>query len=66
MTIFEEISAIAFQNGTEHLSTTSGCEMAARSLKENMVFSQNIFIRIDASIGFRDVRTKISPTNKRF
>ena len=39
--IFEEISAIAFQNGIEHLSTTSGREMTVISFQENIVFLQN-------------------------
>ena len=39
--IFEEISAVAFQNGTEHLSTTSGREMTVISFQENIMISTN-------------------------
>ena len=52
MTIFEEISAIAFQNGIENLSTTSGREMTVISFQENIVISQNTNVHIEESIEY--------------
>ena len=48
--IFEEISAVAFQNGTEHLSTTSGCEMTVLLFQENIMISSNSNVPIEESI----------------
>ena len=69
MIIFEEISAIAFQNGIEHLSTTSGREMTVISFQENIVFLQNSVDPIGAiireSIDLKTTGPKICPVNKR-
>ena len=48
--IFEEISAVAFQNGTEHLSTTSGREMTVLLFQENIMISSNSNVPIEESI----------------
>ena len=50
MIIFEEISAIAFQNGTEHLSTTSGREMTVLLFQENIMISSNSDVTMKESI----------------
>ena len=56
--IFGEISAIAFQNGTEHHPTTSGRGMTVILFQENIVISQNSAVPIDEPIESQDHRSK--------
>ena len=58
MIIFEEISAIAFQNGTKHLSTTSGREITVIPFQENIAISQNSVVPIGYLLNLKDNRHK--------